>query len=61
MNTVAGATVTVGVLAPAAGILYGFSSPVRSMSTMNVVVTIWLASTAVLHLLARGILRGIEE
>lgn len=61
MNTVAGATVAVGVLAPAAGILYGLSSPVRSTPTMIVVMTVWLASTAILHLFARGILRGIEE
>ncbi len=61
MNTVAGATVTVGVLAPAAGLLYGLSVPVRSTFQIGIVVSAWLVTASVLHLTARRILRGIEE
>ena len=32
LNTLASATITVGVLAPAAGVLYGFSSPAAERS-----------------------------
>ena len=61
LNTLVGATVTVGVLAPAAGILYGLSTPVRSGIEMTVAVAIWLAGGVALHTVARGILRRIEE
>lgn len=63
LNTLAGATVTVGVLAPAAGILYGFNvpGPGRSFGALVAAVTAWLGAGVFLHLLARSILGGVEE
>ena len=63
LNTLAGATITVGVLAPAAGILYGFSAPGvdRSASYVVVVATAWLLAGVVLHSVAQLVLGGIEE
>jgi small-conductance mechanosensitive channel len=63
LNTLAGATVTVGVLAPAAGVLYGFSvvGPDRSALSLAGAVLSWLASGVILHLVARSVLGGIEE
>ncbi len=63
LNTLAGATITVGVLAPAAGILYGFSAPGTDRSSLYVasVATAWLLAGAVLHSVAQFVLGGIEE
>lgn len=61
VNTIAGATLTVGVLAPAAGLVYGFSVPARSAFEIGIVVSVWFVTGVVLHLAARRVLRGIEE
>ena len=61
LNALAMATVTVGVLAPAAGILDGLSTPVRTGIEMAAAIAVWLVGGVALHTVARGILRGIEE
>jgi hypothetical protein len=57
LNTLAGATVTVGVLAPAAGILYGFSIPGadRAPWLLAILPVGWFSFGVALHLAARRI------
>lgn len=63
LNTLASATITVGVLAPAAGLLYGFSVPGadRAAWAVFVIAMAWLLGGAAQHSVARAILGGIEE
>ena len=63
LNTLAGATVTVGVLAPAAGILYGFSVPAadRAAWLLAALPVAWFLVGLALHFVAQRIVRGIEE
>ena len=63
LNTLASATVTVGVLAPAAGILYGFSIPGadRTPWLLAVLPVAWFSLGVALHLVARKVAGGIEE
>lgn len=61
LNTLAGATVTVGVLAPVAGMFYGISVPPRGVVEITVALCAWLSVGCILHLLARSLLGGIEE
>lgn len=61
LNTLAGATVTVGVLAPIAGLYYGISASPRTGIEIATAIGIWLVAGGILHLLARSRLGGIEE
>ena len=63
LNTLASATVTVGVLAPAAGFMYGFSIPGadRAPWLLGVLPVAWFSLGVVLHLVARTVAGGLEE
>ena len=63
LNTLASATVTVGVLAPAAGILYGFSVPGadRAGWLLWVLPPGWFLVGLALHSVAQVVAGGIED
>lgn len=63
LNTLAAATVTVGVLAPTAGILYGFNVPGgdRAEWLLWALPGGWFLAGVALHLAAQVIAGGIEE
>lgn len=61
LNTLAGAAVTVGVLAPIAGMLYGVTVPAMSAVGLVVALAVWLVAGLILHVIARVVLGRIEE
>lgn len=61
LNTLAGATVTVGALAPTASIVYGMTVPIRPGAEVALVVAIWMIGGVILHSMAQVVLGRIEE
>ncbi len=63
LNTLGTATITVGVLAPATGILYGFSSPTpgRTLSELIAAALVRLVAGSTLHILGQLALGRIKE
>ena len=59
LNTLATATVTVGVLAPLASAIYGLGLPPPNVVALLPALVIWFLAALALHLGARHVLRGL--
>lgn len=59
LNTMAGASFAIGVIAPVAAAFYGPSHV--SLATIIIGVVLWLALATVLHLAAQRVLGGLRE
>ena len=60
LNTLATASITVGVLAPGAALFYGFSATPRSASEVVLSLAIWLSLGGALHFGANRLLGGLR-
>lgn len=62
VNTAATSCFTVGIATPLAGYVYNVSNLQSSLSflTLGLGILGWLAAASLLHVLSRGILRGLK-
>lgn len=62
LNTAAGSSFTVGVLAPMAASFYNFNGSAGApLATIVLGTFLWLASAVALHISARYVLGGLKE